>query len=564
MTCSGARMGRLEHGQGGGGRRPPLVILDTGGGVQKGAGANEDDPRGEVVVESGRIDEVVDAAESNMIRSRVPFYVRGDMLTILADSESRRRNRLGDTLPSLVQATPPMILEAMESSSRFVSRTRDGHWRVQSCPRNAPSVYLGRVGRYRFPEARGVSLVPILRDDGNILTEGHDPDSGMVVCAAGKWPSYIGQPSEADARAALLRVSEIIGGFPFVSESDRAVTVAAFMTAVLRPSLPTAPGFAWSASVRGSGKSKLADVCAALATGAPAAPLSWPAQSDEQEKRLGAALLAGDPVIAIDNVESGLRGDCLNILLTQQTMAIRVLGRSVQPRVAVCALLTMTGNNLLISGDLTRRVLVSHLDPACERPELRRFDFDPVARAIAERRELVAALLQLARWGQTVRGTLPPLGSFEVWSRRVRDPLVALGMSDPCACLDLLHKEDPERETAFELMSEWQRAFGVEAVTVAAAIRKATDTAGTSRLRDALDAVAGGPGGLNGKRLGRYMLKLRDRHVGGMAVRREEDPASNAAAWRIELFQHSTGPWLDGEGDARAADDYRAARDGDL
>lgn len=538
--------------------RPPIVVYDGGG------GANDEDKRGEVVVESGRIDEVVDAAERNMVNARVPFYVRGDMLTILADSESRRRNRLGDCLPSLVQATAPMVLEAMERTSRFVSRTREGHWRVQSCPRNAPTVYLGRVGRYHFPEARGISLVPILRDDGRIVSEGHDIDSGMVVCAAGDWPQFTGQPTEADARASLQRVRDLIGGFPFVSESDLAVTVAAFMTAVLRPSLPTAPGFAWSASVRGSGKSKLADVCAVLATGAPAAPLSWPAQAEEQEKRLGAALLAGDPVIAIDNVESNLRGDCLNILLTQQTMAIRVLGRSVQPRVAVCALLTMTGNNLLISGDLTRRVLVSHLDPACERPELRLFDFDPVARAIAQRRELVAALLHLARWGQSVRGTLPPLGSFEEWSRRVRDPLVALGMADPCACLDLLHKEDPERETAFEVMSEWQRAFGVEAVTVAAAIRTATETAGSSRLRDALDAVAGGPGGLNARRLGKYMMRHRDRHIGGMAIRREEDRVSNSAAWRIEVVAREPGPWLDESSSMSDAEKYRAARNGDL
>lgn len=557
-------MARLDRDQDSGGRRPSLVIYDPVGGGKNLASANEGDARGEVEVKPGRIDEVVDAAEANMVAARVPLYVRGDMLTILADSESRRRNRLGDTLPSLVQATPPMVLEAMERTSRFVSRTREGHWRVQSCPRNAPTVYLGRVGRYRFPEARGISLVPILRADGVVVSEGHDVDSGMVVCAAGDWPRFIGQPAEADARAALCRVCDLIGGFPFVSECDRAVTVAAFMTAVLRPSLPTAPGFAWSASVRGSGKSKLADVCAVLATGAPAAPLSWPAQAEEQEKRLGAALLAGDPVIAIDNVESNLRGDCLNILLTQQTMAIRVLGRSVQPRVAVCALLTMTGNNLLISGDLTRRVLVSHLDPACERPELRRFDFDPVARASAERRELVAALLQLARWGQTVRGNLPPLGSFEEWSRRVRDPLIALGMADPCECLETLHKEDPERETAFEVISEWRRAFGVEPMTVAAAIRAATESSGASRLRDALDAVAGGPGGLNAKRLGRYMLRQKDRHIGGMAVRREEDRGSNAAAWRVETVVHEEGPWLDDTPAESDADRYRTAKSGDL
>ena len=47
-------------------------------------------------------------------------------------------------------------------------------------------------------------------------------------------------------------------------------------------------------------------------------------------------------------------------------------------RLAAAVLVLATGNNLILHGDLSRRFLVAHVDPHTERPELRRFDFDPV------------------------------------------------------------------------------------------------------------------------------------------------------------------------------------------
>src|SRR5690606_15632243 len=129
--------------------------------------------------------------------------------------------------------------------------------------------------------------------------------------------------------------------------------------------------------------------------------------------------------------------------------------------------------NLTIMGDLSRRVLVAEIDPACERPELRRFDFDPVQRAREQRRALVAAGLTILRWGATVPEQVAPLGSFEQWSRRVRDPLIALGVGDPCACLDRLMAEDPEREAALALLAAVHGAFGEDRTTVAAMIQRA-------------------------------------------------------------------------------------------
>lgn len=511
----------------------------------------QDDKRHLVLVETGHIDLCADDARAGLFADGSPYFQRGDALVRKVQGPDAAKHRTGSDAPMLVTATPAMLLDDLERTCRFLSRKENpetGETRTKPihCPKALPAVILGRAGRLPVPTIRGLAEVPQLHADGTIVADGYDARAKVLVIAAGDWPRVPGAPTEADARAALARFDGLLAGFPFAGEMDRAITLAAFLSAVLRPTLPSCPAFAWSAPVRGSGKSKLADVAAVLATGRTSPALTWARQEEEAEKRLGAAVMAGDPVILLDNIESALRGACLNSLLTQPTVALRILGRSQLLRVSAAVLVLATGNNLVLLGDLSRRFLVASLDPEMERPELRRFDFDPVERALAERGELVAALHTIARWGQDKPTGLPPLGSFEVWSRRVRDPLVSLGLPDPCTVLDRLHQADPEREAALELLTEWHRSFDGQATTVAEAIRLATRLKDPDTiLRDALDAVAGGPGGINPTRLGRYLMRIRDRVVGGFVFRQGRDLVGNVANWHVE----SALPGFRGSGD---------------
>jgi putative DNA primase/helicase len=104
--------------------------------------------------------------------------------------------------------------------------------------------------------------------------------------------------------------------------------------------------------------------------------------------------------------------------------------------------------------------------------------------------------------------------------------------------MEALHKDDPEREAAVELLLEWRREFAGAPTTVSEAVRRATT--GSTSLRDALDAVAGGPGGIRAKSLGRYLGRLKDRWIGDLVLRRSGDSlAANAAAWSVEKRQLS-------------------------
>jgi putative DNA primase/helicase len=184
---------------------------------------------------------------------------------------------------------------------------------------------------------------------------------------------------------------------------------------------------------------------------------------EELEKRLGAALLAGDTAITLDNCEQPLQSSFLCQALTQQKLNIRVLGASKNVETPVNATIFATGNNLTIVGDLTRRTLVCSLDAHCERPELRIFRGNLLETLRAQRGQLVAAALTVLRaWhvsGESV--DVSPFGSFDSWSHRVREPLVWLGRADPCETVIKVREDDPKRAALLAVLIQWREAIGL-------------------------------------------------------------------------------------------------------
>jgi putative DNA primase/helicase len=84
-------------------------------------------------------------------------------------------------------------------------------------------------------------------------------------------------------------------------------------------------------------------------------------------------VLAGYPTISLDNSSAELSGDGLCQLTERPIVRIRILGKSETPECEFRGVLTANGNNLVIAGDMTRRVIVGRLDAGVERPEEREF-----------------------------------------------------------------------------------------------------------------------------------------------------------------------------------------------
>ena len=138
-------------------------------------------------------------------------------------------------------------------------------------------------------------------------------------------------------------------------------------------------------------------LCSVIATGREAGVIAQGQTEEELQKRLGALLLAGERVVAIDNCEAPLGGEFLCQVLTQPVVRARILGRSEAPELPANAFVTATGNNLALVGDMTRRAVLCRLDPGCERPELRTFPRSPIAAAKVERGRYLAAALTVLR-----------------------------------------------------------------------------------------------------------------------------------------------------------------------
>jgi putative DNA primase/helicase len=174
---------------------------------------------------------------------------------------------------------------------------------------------------------------------------------------------------------ALKRLKHVIKDFPFASDVDRTVALAAMVLAIQRPTLSTAPLIGFSATTPASGKTLLMSGIASLMTGKNPAVHGYKNNEDENSKVLMAVLMQCEPLL-IDNVKLGmvLEGECLCAVLSSPSYAGRELGYSKIKHVSTRILIFATGNNLRIGNDLTRRTLMCHLDAKVERPELRVFD----------------------------------------------------------------------------------------------------------------------------------------------------------------------------------------------
>jgi putative DNA primase/helicase len=186
---------------------------------------------------------------------------------------------------------------------------------------------------------------------------------------------------------------------------------------------------------------------------------------EEMEKRLGAMLLEGGSLISLDNLSFDLKSDTLCQILSQPIVKVRILGQSIVPECEWRGTIMATGNNIRVLGDLVRRTLVCNLDAKVERPEMREFAFDPIARVHSDRGAYIAAAITIARaYRATGRATtnVRPLGGYAAWSTLVREPLLWLGEHDPVASQEAARAIDPERVAAHELVQRWERCIGCD------------------------------------------------------------------------------------------------------
>lgn len=463
----------------------------------------------------GETERVVDEIEAALIASGRGLYRRGGL--IVATGFDKMQTFDGDTVEVQIVEERQIyaLLEDIEGSAVLVKFDADAKkWRPTLPTTRLAATLKQRRHRLRLQNLVALVNCPSIKTNGELLAEpGFDPVTGILFDPRGvKFPRVPDRPDKAMAAAALERIDRLIETFDFVGKDDKAVARSLMLTSVARPCLPTAPLHGFDAPVAGAGKSKLVNIASILATGHEAGVTAPGETREEEEKRLSTPLMRGDQIIALDNCEGPLEGVVFNQALTQQYVNLRILGQSKAIRVRCTALIVATGNNLIIKGDLIRRSVVCRLDPKVERPELRQFNYDPIADAKTNRGELVAAALTILRaYHVAGRPDRPPrLQSFEQWSDTVRAALMWLDAGDPVGTMDRLRKADPELGSLTAVLHAWRAAFGVKPTTAREAITAADDR---SDLHEALMAIAGRSGRIDSRVLGNWLAHRADRVV---------------------------------------------------
>ena len=509
--------------------------------------------RPEIQVASGRLSEMATEAEEAILGSGVALYQRGADLVRPAQRElpaSKGRMTTAAVLDRIGVPALRDIYSSVADWSRFDARSKD--LRPTDPPKDVASTHLSRFGSWRHPVVSGIITTPTLRPDGSVLsTPGYDAATRMHLIADPylRLPSMPDCPARSDAERALGLLDELLVGFPFVSDADRAVALAGLITPVVRGAMPVAPLFAIRATAPGSGKSYLVDVAGVIATGREAPAISAGASTEEMEKRLGGLLLDGATIITLDNVNGEIGGDLLCQAVERPLIRVRRLGGSDVTDIESRSTLFATGNGLRVRGDMVRRTLLCSLDAGVERPELREHASDPVRRVVENRGEYVAAAMVIVRaFRRSGAPVLPAIASFAAWSDMVRSALVWLGCADPCLTMETAREEDPELDDVRDVMAAWRACVGCEPVSLRAVVdlgqRRDVDPFGDRGplchpdLYDALTRVCATGPALSTKRLGYWLRGKAGRIVGvdGAKLRfvRGAKAHDNVGSWRIE------------------------------
>lgn len=412
-----------------------------------------------------------------------------------------------------------------ESATWLRSDKRENKLKPVACPDLVVRTSMSRAGQWAFPVLRAVCEAPTIRQDGTILqTPGYDQATGIYFDpGVASFPTVPDAPRKAEINQARTVFADMVCDFAFADLADLSVLLAAILTAIVRTSLPTAPLFGFTAPSMGTGKTAAAQIVALISTGRAAAVAQHAADAAEEQKFLLSVLFEGFSVVLIDNVERTLKSAALCSLLTSESFAGRLLGKTGMISVPSCATFLVTGNNLTVAGDLTSRTLICRMDPKVENPSERTFERDIYAWVLDKRPRLVWAGLVLLKAylasGNNVDNKLRPWNRFPQWSSLVRAALVWSGYADPCESIRRLEAEDPDRIQLQAVLMAWRQAFGDSPKRVKELIDQ-TVMGNDHDLRESLLAVAGDHGDINGRSLGWWIARHADRIHGGYCLKR--------------------------------------------
>jgi putative DNA primase/helicase len=467
LDCSPPH-GPGDAGENGGGREQGEVLAvgqPSGSGVIHQQSADPG-PLPEIFVVMKRLPETVEMAEQ-VLRDRntppVIFHRGGKLVKLTVDPL---------TGPAMVAINRSDLQCELACAARWLEATEKGVKPIY--PPGLVTHELMRRSDHWAPGLRDVTRIPIFGKDWELLLRPGYYAADQILYHPDhlQLEPVVQRPTEEDvARARCMLCQVLFGEFPFVAESHRAAAVAAAILPFVRHRIDGAtPLHAIDSSQPGTGKTLLADVICIAALGKEPPANTEIANGDDLRKWMTSTVLAGQPVVLLDNVNARLGGAALAAALTKIDWADRILGTSQLARGTINCLWLATGNNLTMTTELARRIVHCRLDAGLMRPFLRRGFAHPDLRSWAKshRGELIWAILTLVQnWvarGQPMSDRV--LGSYENYCRILGGILQSAGVEGFLQDL----QSDQSRGDEFNIewmafIAAWRDRFGAQRVS---------------------------------------------------------------------------------------------------
>lgn len=417
---------------------------------------------------------------------------------------------------------------------------RKSKWVTCDPPERAVRHLLQAKPYMHLKELEGFARQPFYRagDGSLVFKDGYDTVSKrLAIFDAAKFA--MPKPTREAALEALATLDELLGEFHYAEEVDKAATLSAVLTAIVRPSLETAPAYHVAAPSPGSGKSLLCNVLARLASSSEPLRLPYPKDAQQADKVIFASLLPQPPTIMFDDMTDDWKAHgVINSVLTASSITGRILGVSKTATVSTRILFLGSGNNVGPVRDLSRRVVTINLNARSESPATLKYDRDPMAALQANREQFVVAgltIIEAFKAAGSPKTDVLPIASYNGdWANHCRHPLIWLGLPDPALVLIEQVKSDPEVLMLRQLFECWHDRFGDKPT-------KVREVTGVDEFCPLHDAIFELPVVVNGcvdpARLGWFLKKHKDRQIGDFIL--EDAQSSTRKAWRVRRLNNA-------------------------
>jgi len=478
---------------------------------------------------------VVDDAVAALAQAKTLYQTTGKLVRVVRVEEADESRMSATTGTPLICPLPPSALhEHLTEIARWEAwDNRSQTWVPREPTKNAIQALSDRMEWAGVPPIAGITEVPVMRVDGTVLDKpGYDNATGYLYLSQGHFEPIAEYPSHVDAKSALADLADVFADFPFKTEADRYVPIAALLTLVARPAIVgNVPLIGFDAPLKGTGKTLCIDAVGTIATGRPSYKINWTGAEEEQEKQLNSYARLRAPLVNFDNANTPIRGAALERVLTSRgRVALRVLGSSTIEEHIWKTVIFVSGNQLKIASDMTRRTLRCRMVPRHERPSERPLDAfkhtDLLAWCRQERERLIDSALTLLR-AFVVAGkpkqSIGNRGGFEEWIDLIVGAIKWAGGPDILSCWDHEEDDDDGRNAHVALLDWWAERWP-EGATSKEALAElqapSSSLAVMARKAEVLDACKAICGvydikNLSARELGFALRALREVYIAG-------------------------------------------------